>query len=700
MSCCPWQTPLPPRDHSARLLTPCHTFCSLAGFIFLLGFLSWSSYILPHASAARGGALSRALWGSVAGLSALLLLLQLVVQAAFALHAPGMARPAISTALSLLGFSRAQSPADLLLAFLPMLLALVASALQVQSGRDADVAARRAQSQGTELQPLRRGPRMAATASILMLTAFSNAGVAAGVALVAVALARPALFALPFDLALAASVWRWGGGGSGSGGSRGSGGVQRGLQSYAGASLAVLYIWQAALRYLPWLAPLADLLGLFAPAAGRPAAELAPEVVQLSALVVLSLALGFVTKQRRSARARLAGGEAEAAEAAVESRGLTLLSWVLNVSSEQEEQQEQEQQWQQQSGDSAAAASTAEGQGQLEAGEEGEGAPLLNELGPRGAPPPPPERPPPPPLTAAAPGPPVRLRGLLLPLACEAALTAAEQLCRRPAVAATLLALYSLMQPSLLGGLLLLACLAALLSPAGFGAGAFVARAQVLSGLLLTWQLAAYCMTAVSALLPLPRWLSVAGLHDFSGAGPLAWAPLLAMLAAAGAAAGLARGACSGGGLAPPRPAAGGAVGRAWALVCSSALRLLWYSGLVALPAAQFVVGTSHYSLLHGIYLAGLLEAMLARTLALQPPLRAVSRVASSRRCRGRPDRRLLLPARCRTVPSIGAATRRPHHCRLFCLVRAMACCAATRRSIWLLSTRFTSPPFPACRPA
>ena len=595
-----------------------------------------------------------------AGLAAVVLLLSLGVQVAWAVHTPGIYRPTVSRTLSLLGFAEADTPGELALAVLPLLLALVTSALQVQSSRGADAAARRRQEEGVELQPM--ASRRRRSAPVLLVSTYSNTGVAAGAALAVAALARPALLALPFDLALAAAVWRWA---SGSGGSSSGGGLRaRGMQRYTGLCLLLLYVWQAALHYLPWLSPAAALLGLYAPAADQPWAELAPELVQLAALVVLYITLGFLGAQQwggssGSGRAGTSSGGAGSWSVPEEGeqqqheggRALTLLAWILNISEIESEQQHQLQQQQQQRRRQShgVAASGWPGQGGAGAAAE-EGVPLL------AAPPTPmrrhqpvqrpgPDQEPTSPLAphvqaptllgAAAPGA-ARLRRVLLPLACEAVAAATEQLCSRPSAVAAALALNALLRPSMLGGLLLVVALAALLAPKACGAGMLVSSAQPLAALLLLWQLACYSATAVDALLPAGDTAAAVGLHDFADAGPLAWAPLLAMLAAAAAAAGLARSRSS-------EPAAGAAAvttglgaapgssaGSAWALVRQATLRLLWYAGFAAVPAVQFVVGASQYTVLHGAYLAGLLLAQLGRTLQLRPRLKEVSGVRHS----------------------------------------------------------------------
>ena len=66
---------------------------------------------------------------------------------------------------------------------------------------------------------------------------------------------------------------------------------------------------------------------------------------------------------------------------------------------------------------------------------------------------------------------------------------------------------------------------------------------------------------------------------------------------------------------------------RAWVLLWRSLLRMLWYAGFLAVPAAQLAVGSTSYDALHGAYWAGLLLHLAAATLHFKPALLKVSRV-------------------------------------------------------------------------
>jgi hypothetical protein len=163
--------------------------------------------------------------------------------------------------------------------------------------------------------------------------------------------------------------------------------------------------------------------------------------------------------------------------------------------------------------------------------------------------------------------------------------------------------------------------------------------------------MACYGATVAAAVTSMPAAAEAAGLRAFEGA---AWLPLLAMLLTAAAAGGLARAGCrlssgdlqlrdqlvpprlqqlldrlgsalprTGGGsistfgsrpMSPTAAAAGASAAAAWGREAAAApwqlamhllLRLLWYSGILAVPLVLFVVGVQQYNVLHGIYLAG-----------------------------------------------------------------------------------------------
>lgn len=190
----------------------------------------------------------------------------------------------------------------------------------------------------------------------------------------------------------------------------------------------------------------------------------------------------------------------------------------------------------------------------------------------------------------------------------------------------------------------------------------------------------------------MPQAADAVGVHDF---GSSAWLPLLAMLLAAAATAGPATPARAGGsplsssnllrlqqqqqqqqqGVSPrlqsllfrigslrqphagtgahsagspsdpgsPAAAAGAAASDGtldaaaaapWLVAWNLLLRLLYFCGFLAVPAALFVVGCTRYDALHGIYLAGLLCWLAGNTLHLKPGLAAVSQaLACFRRC-------------------------------------------------------------------
>ena len=480
---------------------------------------------------------------------------------------------------------------------MPPLLALLASAAQVQAARDSSHQQQRRQVEGTELRPLRTHQQHWRRQQ-LMSTRRGWAAVAVAAALLAAAVAQPSVLAAPYLLAAVAAVWRWSGGRSGA-----SGGISgRGmLQTYTAAYLMALYVWQAALHGWTLLQPAAKVLGLFSLSGDDLGwQQVLPAAVQLVALLLLYLALG----------------------AAGSSPG----------SSSSSSRSEEPRQWH------GAASIDASGEHSEEQ------TPLL--LSPRqqpqevgGAPPP---------ARRTASHHTVSPRQLLNLLLLDAAAVAWELLCSRPAAVAALLCITSLLLPSLLGGCLLLVALAALLLPPA--ARALQRLSRSLAAALLLWLLACYGATVAAAVTSIPAAAEAAGLRGFEGA---AWLPLLAMLLSAAAAGGLARAgrrlSCgnlqlqdqlvpprlqqlldrlgsarmrTGGGSVstvssrPSSPTAaagtsaaatwgGEAAAAPWQLAVHLLLRLLWYSGFLAVPLVLFVVGVQQYNVLHGIYLAG-----------------------------------------------------------------------------------------------
>lgn len=313
---------------------------------------------------------------------------------------------------------------------MPLLLALMASAAQVQSARDSGSRQQRRQEEGTELQPL--GPQRSGGMQSPAAAAPPVSSMVAALLLLVAALAQPAVLTSPYMLSAAGAVWRWSAGTSGGGGRSGrSGGGLQGLaallQPYTAAYLTLLYVWQATLGSWPLVQPAARLLGLFSFSADEEWPQLLPAALQLAAMLLLFLSLG------------LAGSSGSGSAADEGSSGVP-----------------------------ASAASWGRG---------GEQAPLLQhgqqeqqaQLGGRVASP----------SRGAAPPHPLSMRQLLHLLLLDTG----EVLCREPAVVAAVLCGGALVQPSLLSGTVLLWALAALLW--GRAAHALRRGSRALTGALL-----------------------------------------------------------------------------------------------------------------------------------------------------------------------------------------------------------------------
>ena len=154
-----------------------------------------------------------------------------------------------------------------------------------------------------------------------------------------------------------------------------------------------------------------------------------------------------------------------------------------------------------------------------------------------------------PPASGGALPPGLSWRRLALPLLTELAVSLFELLSGRPAAVAALLCGCALIQPSAVGGCLLLVGLAVLVSQ-GSRAGATVLgrHPRPLLLALLLWALGCYVSTAVAPAAGSSAVAEAVGLHAFVGARErgIAGLPLLAMLFTAAAVGGLARAGDSG----------------------------------------------------------------------------------------------------------------------------------------------------------
>ncbi|PRW58918.1 piezo-type mechanosensitive ion channel-like protein isoform X1 [Chlorella sorokiniana] len=541
------------------------------GLLYLTAFLTWAASCAP--AAARHGAGAKRLWAAISGLSALCLLAQLFLQAAFLLGAPGLA--AVAPVLRLLGFPAPHGTADVLLAVVPLLLVLMAAAAQVQAARDADSRQQRLAAEGMELQPVGAAAwRRPHGGAMPAASAW-----AAALALLAAAVAQPSLLAAPYMLAVAAALWRW------SGGTAGSSGLSRLplLKLYTAAAVAGVYLWQAAPTRWPLLLAWARVLGLTSFA--DPAAtwqQLLPAAVQLAAMLVLLPLLSF----------RLVAGSGS-------SRPAGLAGSAPWPSSERAPllQHDQQQQAEQQAQPPAMPASPVRAAGPALTLPQLLYLLLLD--------------------TAVVLG---RESAVVAAVLCSAALV-------RPSLLAGVLLLWGL------GALLARPIAAGLRSCSRILTAALLvwqlgcyvasitahvaripdaAQAVGLQAAATPWPLLVMLAAAAAT-------AALAGSRGSSG-GQQQMPPRLQALLAR-----LAR--LQGGGSSSSTPASPtashvpgtDAAAAPWLLAWALLLRALWYIGLAAVPAVLFVVGSLCYDVLHGAYLAGLLAVLAVRTLRLKP---------------------------------------------------------------------------------
>ncbi|GAB4823805.1 hypothetical protein N2152v2_010851 [Parachlorella kessleri] len=739
---------------------------SLIGLLFLVAIFMWGAYYLPLAGHPRlGPQAAKALWGAVSALASAVVLLQLCFQLALAAGlVPGMRRRAVLATLRLVGVPLAESGLELLGLLVPPLLALLAAALQVAGARRQEMRRAQEEAEGVELRAI-AGHRGGADWGrlMLLLPGYSNSGVLAAVALLTVTLTNPTLLVLPHAVALLGTIWRWAGGRQAAGAHSAS---WRGLQIYTGLLLGLQYSWQVGLHKVARLSFPARILGLARLSDDQPAAEFMPELAQLLGLLLLFACMGLsrsgTPRPARSGSAReatplLSDGTsaATAGASAMPSpadqfasspelawTGTSLLSRLLTLTSAQQAQRSRARQqgvgggvssWDGWDDDWTSpedapllsfdgnAPSAADQPGPAYravpagiASSTAASAPASAEPGGSRAPPrpmavPQPEtgalrqaRP-----TAGSPGAPqgqVSVKAVMLPLLCELAVACFELLTARPACVAAMLCACALIEPSVIGGTVLLVGLAVQLSRTHAAAPVLQRYSRLLCVALLLWVLGCFFASSVAPALGSNQVLEAVGVHSFQGARAkgVAGAPFLALLLTAAAAAGLARAGsvagaggagrgaaqlerivsmlyprprhvsrrrsmgttasigAAGGGLASgspraalsPRPSpspalfastplSGGSVvspnapagspadanaadmagRRAWVLLWRSLLRMLWYAGFLAVPAAQLAVGSTSYDALHGAYWAGLLLQLAVATLHLKPSL-------------------------------------------------------------------------------
>jgi hypothetical protein len=220
---------------------------SLLGLLFLVFFLVWAMYCLPGLHSQRGLAINRAYWGTVAGLSTIALLVQCGVQLAFIAQTPGIRRPFITRILRLVGYARIDSYGGFITHFMSM---VVASTVTVY-------AATKAVRRRPQPEPLHR--TLTAPAPGEMDVTAINTSAVTFLAMLGVVFARPALISLPYlmSLLIRASTFYPNAAIS----SEIS--MHARLQGYAAIHLVTLYGWQWVPIPSSWLLLGGQYVGLF-----------------------------------------------------------------------------------------------------------------------------------------------------------------------------------------------------------------------------------------------------------------------------------------------------------------------------------------------------------------------------------------------------------------------------------------------------
>jgi hypothetical protein len=220
---------------------------SLLGLLFLVFFLIWAMYCSPGLHNQRGLAINRAYWGTVAGLSTIALLVQCGVQLAFIAQTPGIRRPFITRILRLVGYARIDSYVGFITHFMPM---VVASTVTVY-------AATKAVRRRPRPEPLR--PNLTTPAPDEMDVTAINTNTMTFLAMLGVVFARPALISLPYlmSLLIRASMFYPNGAVSSEISTHAR------LQGYAAIHLVILYGWQWVPIPSSWLLLGGQYVGLF-----------------------------------------------------------------------------------------------------------------------------------------------------------------------------------------------------------------------------------------------------------------------------------------------------------------------------------------------------------------------------------------------------------------------------------------------------
>ena len=229
---------------------------SLAGSAFLIPYLLWAVICVPLGHSPHGLAISQAIFGTAAATSGIAFSLQIGVQAAYFLKAPGIQHHIISRIMEILGFSRVKGWMDVGFEVVPLALAMVFTGneaarltrARMQQRQQVSVGGVEEEEEHEEEGENEFNTGAGATTTVIVMTT-----------LVGSSLPIPALLSTPYVIALCFTLY----GAWHTSSPSSSLWLVKLLQVYAAAHLIALYAWQWALFYASPLQNIATTLGLF-----------------------------------------------------------------------------------------------------------------------------------------------------------------------------------------------------------------------------------------------------------------------------------------------------------------------------------------------------------------------------------------------------------------------------------------------------